>query len=145
MSTQQGFMVTVSRPASDGKAARDFGVWAGKTGGESTRTATDYYPGAMLPAIKLTGVPTTSDVVVRKLEASLSDDDVRTLYEDLKDDTQYSAVIQRLTAADRPTGAPKAYRAIVVGVAPSDVAGDSEDAAELTLTLGIFGVPTVAA
>lgn len=145
MATQQAFSVTLSKAAQGGRAARDYGVFAGKTGGESTRDASDYYPGAMRPPLKSTGTPTTSDVSIRKREADLTDDDMRELYFDLATDTELVCVVQRLSAADRPVGAPRSYRCVVVGVTPSDVDSGSSDTAELTVTLSVFGLPTVAA
>jgi hypothetical protein len=145
MATQAQFSVTLSKRAQLGRPARDYGVWAGKTGGESTRDVTDYYPGAMLPAIKETATPTTSDITIRKRESDLTDADIAELYRDLQSDTEYVSVIQRLSAADRTSGAPRSYRCIVIGIAPSDVDGGSSDAAELTVTLSVFGLPTIAA
>jgi hypothetical protein len=145
MATQAQFSVTLSKTAQNSRAARDYGTWAGKTGGESTRDVTDYYPGAMKPAIKETATPTTSDITVRKREADLTDADIRELYIDLESDAVYACVIQRLSAADHPSGAPRSYRCIVSGIAPNDVGGDSSDIAELEVTLSVFGMPTIAA
>lgn len=137
--TQQAFSVTLS------KTTRDLGVWAGKTGGESTRDSTDYYPGAMRPARKTLATPTTSDIVIRKTEGDLSDVDIAELYHDLTTDAELICVRQRLTAIDRPVGAPKTYRCVVTDVAPADVDSASTDEAELQVTLSVFGLPTLAA
>jgi hypothetical protein len=138
MSTMQNFSATLA------KVGRDYGTWAGKTGGESTREASDYYPGAMRPARKKTGTPTTSDLVIRKDVLDLTDADVRELYADLNSDTEYTCVVQRLKASDQIVGAPHSYRCIILGVTPSDVDSASADAAEWQVTLGVFGLPTVA-
>lgn len=144
MATQQGYQITLSKGAQNGQPARDFGVWAGKTGGESTREVTDYYPGAMQPARKLTGVATTSDIVIRKLEDDLTDDDWRTLYADLNTQNQYTVVTQGLNSADNPRGAPRSYRCLLTGTTPTDIDSGSSDAAEVSLTLSVFGLPTIA-
>jgi hypothetical protein len=68
MSTQSQANVTLS------KTGRDYGTWAGRTGGEVDRNVSDYYPGGMQPAKKLFAVPTTGDVTVRKLLADLTDE-----------------------------------------------------------------------
>jgi hypothetical protein len=99
MSTQKAFSVTLTKPG-----VRDYGVWAGKTGGESTRDVTDYYPGAQRPAIKYTDTPTTSDIVIRKREADLTDAAVRELYADLDSDAEYICVVQRMTAGNGTRG-----------------------------------------
>jgi hypothetical protein len=139
MSTQKAFSVTLTKPG-----VRDYGVWAGKTGGESTRDVTDYYPGAQRPAIKYTDTPTTSDIVIRKREADLTDAAVRELYADLDSDAEYICVVQRMTAGNGNAGAPRSYRGLVVGVTPSDVDAGSADVAEMQVTLAVFGLPTIA-
>jgi hypothetical protein len=139
MATKQAASVTLSKPG------RDYGIWAGQTGGDSTRDTSDYYPGAMRPARKMTGTPTTADLTIRKLEDDLSDTDIRELYRDLNSDTEHTCVVQRLTAADRIIGAPRSYRCIITGVAPSEPDAGSADAAEITVTLAVFGLPTIAA
>lgn len=145
MATQSQFSATLSKAAQGGRPARDYGVWAGKTGGDSTRDVSDYYPGAMRPAVKETATPTTADITVRKRESDLTDSDIAELYRDLESDSLYVCVIQRLTAADRASGSPRSYRCIVVGVAPSDIDSASSDAAEIQVTLSVFGLPTIAA
>jgi hypothetical protein len=107
MATQSQFSVTLSKAAQGGRPARDYGVWAGKTGGESTRDVSEYYPGGMRPAVKETATPTTSDITVRKRESDLTDNDIAELYRDLESDTLYVCVVQRLTAADRASGSPR--------------------------------------
>lgn len=139
MATKQNFSATLSKPG------RDYGVWAGKTGGESTRDSSDYYPGAMRPARKTTGTPTTSDITIRKSAQDLTDADVRELYTDLETDTAYTCVVQRLTSADRIVGAPMSHSCIILGVAPSETDAASADEAEWTVTLGVAGLPTIAA
>jgi hypothetical protein len=139
MSTQKAFSVTLTKPG-----VRDYGVWAGKTGGESTRDVTDYYPGAQRPAIKYTDTPTTSDIVIRKREADLTDAAWRDLYADLDSDAEYVCVVQRMTAGGGNAGAPRSYRGLVVGVTPSDVDAGSADVAEVQVTLAVFGLPTIA-
>lgn len=145
MATQAQFSVTLSKAAQNGRTARDYGVWAGKSGGESTRDVSDYYPGAMQPAVKEMGIPTTSDLTIRKREADLTDTDIAELYADMQSDSQYVCVVQRLTASDRTSGAPRSYRCVVMSVAPSDVDSSSSDAAEIQVTLSVFGLPTIAA
>jgi hypothetical protein len=145
MATQSQFSVTLSKAAQGGRVARDYGVWAGKTGGESTRDVSEYYPGGMRPAVKETATPTTSDITVRKRESDLTDNAIAELYRDLESDTLYVCAVQRLSAADRASGDPRVYRCVVVGVAPSDVDSASSDAAEIQVTLSVFGLPTIAA
>jgi hypothetical protein len=145
MATQGQFSVTLSKAAQNGRTARDYGVWAGKTGGESTREVSDYYPGAMKPAVKELGTVTTSDLTIRKRESDLTDADVAELYADMESDAVYTCVVQRLSAATRTSGNPRTYRCVIMGVAPSDVDGSSSDAAELQVTLSVFGLPTIAA
>lgn len=143
--SQSGFSVTLSKAAQAGRSARDYGVWAGKTGGESTAEVSEYYPGAMQPAIKEKSTPTTSDLSIRKREQDLTDADVAELYVDLAGDIELTCVVQRMTAADRTSGAPRSYRCTVSGVAPSDTDASSGDAAEISVTLSVFGLPTIAA
>jgi hypothetical protein len=138
MSTQQGFSVTLS------KQGRDFGVWAGKSGGEVDRDVSDYYPGGMRPAVKLMGTSTTGDLTLRKLLADLSDDDVRSLLSDQQSDTQYTATQQRLTASDKAAGRPLSHRCVIKGVTYPDSDSSSSDAAEIQVVLSVFGVPTIA-
>jgi hypothetical protein len=139
MATQKAYSVTLSKPG------RDFGVWAGKTGGDSTRDTTDWYPGAMAPPIKLSDTPTTADLVVRRLERDLTDDDMRELYRDLESDQTYTVVVQRLRGRNSIFGAPMTYRCLIIGIAPSDTDAASADAATISVTLGVAGVPTVTA
>jgi hypothetical protein len=138
MSTQQGFSVTVS------KQGRDFGVFAGKTGGEVDRDVTEYYPGGMLPARKLLGVSTTGDLTVRKLVADLSDDDVRVLFSDQQQPTEYTVTQQRLTASDRAAGRPLSQRGVIKGVTYPDHDSSSSDAAEIQIVFSMIGVPQIA-
>lgn len=144
--SQANFSVTLSKVAQNGRASRDYGIWAGKTGGESTAEVSDYYPGAMQPAIKEKATPTTSDLTIRKREEDLTDADVAELYVDLASpDTILTCVVQRMTAADRTQGAPRSYRCVVMGVTPPDTDSSSGDTAELSVTLSVFGLPTIAA
>jgi hypothetical protein len=139
MSTTSNFSVTLSKPG------RSFGVWAGRTGGEVDRDVDDYFPGAMLPARKLVGTPTTGDVTVRKLIADLTDDDLRVLLADQQNDTIYTIVTQRLTSADRTVGGPWSQQGVVKTVTPPDAdSGGGTDAAELSVVLSMIGTPTVA-
>lgn len=138
MSTQAQANVTLS------KTGRDYGVWAGRTGGEVDRDVSDYYPGGMRPARKLFGTPTTGDVTVRKLLADLTDDDVRALLTDQNTDTEYRATQQRLNAADSPRGASFAWRANIKTVTLPEFDAGSSDPAEITVVLSIIGTPTVA-
>jgi hypothetical protein len=130
MATTRNYSVTLR------KAGMDLGIWAEKSGGAVTREITDFYPGAMLPARKLTGVATTADLVVRKLEADLTDAQLRALYADVE---------QRLTAADRPSGAARGYRGVISGITEPDTAGGAgTDPAMIEITLAVVGKPTVA-
>lgn len=138
MSTQAQANVTLS------KTGRDYGVWAGRTGGEVDRDVSDYYPGGMRPARKLFGTPTTGDVTVRKLLADLTDDDVRALLADQQTDTEYRGTQQRLNAADSPRGASFAWRGNVKTVTIPEHDAGSSDPAEITVVLSIIGTPTVA-
>jgi hypothetical protein len=138
MSTQSQANVTLS------KTGRDDGTWAGRTGGEVDRNVSDYYPGGMQPAKKLFAVPTTGDVTVRKLLADLTDDDVRALLADQNTDTVYSAVQQRLNAANSPKGASFAWKGNVKTVTLPEHDSSSSDAAEITVVLSIIGTPTSA-
>lgn len=139
MSTTQQFNVTLA------KQGRDFGVWAGRTGGEVDRDVTDYYPGGMRPARKLFGTPTTGDVTVRKLLADLTDDQVRVLLQDQgREDQVYSVTQQRLNAADSPRGAAWGWSGFVKTVTPPDADSGSSDAAEISVVLAVVGTPTIA-
>jgi hypothetical protein len=139
MATTRNYSVTLR------KAGMDLGIWAEKSGGAVTREITDFYPGAMLPARKLTGVATTADLVVRKLEADLTDAQLRALYADVDTDTEYTGVVQRLTAADRPSGAARGYRGVISGITEPDTAGGAgTDPAMIEITLAVVGKPTVA-
>jgi hypothetical protein len=138
MSTQSQANVTLS------KTGRDYGVWAGRTGGEVDRDVSDYYPGGMRPARKMFATPTTGDVTIRKLLADLTDDDVRALLTDQQTDVEYRATQQRLNAADSPRGASFAWRGNVKTVTLPEMDGGSSDPAEITVVLSIIGTPTVA-
>jgi hypothetical protein len=99
----------------------------------------------MLPARKLHGVATTSDLTVQKLEADLSDDQVRALYADMESDAIYTVVVQRLSGRDRVNGAPRSYRCTLMTVTPPDTSSSSADSAMIGVTLSVIGVPTLAA
>jgi hypothetical protein len=102
----------------------------------------------MRPARKNSGTPTTSDITIRKAVEDLTDEDLRQLYEvDLTSDTSaatHTCVVQRLKGADQIVGAARSYACCVTGISESETDAASADAAEVTLTLSVFGLPTVA-
>lgn len=138
MSTAQQFLVTFAKPG------RDFGTWAGGTGGAADRNVSDYYPGGMQPARKLVGPPTTGDFTIRKLVADLTDDDVAVLFADQQTEAVYTATQQRLTAADRAAGRPISRRGIIKTVTYPPADASSANAAELEVVMSIIGTPSVA-
>lgn len=139
MSTTQNRSVTLS------KTGMDFGIWAEKTGGGVDRDVSEFYPGGMQPARKLPGTSTTGDVTIRKLDADLTDAMIRELYADQKTLTEYTVTVQRLTAADKTSGAGRGYRGIVKSVNEPDAAsGAGADPALIEVVLSVSGTPTIA-
>lgn len=121
----------------------DTGVWDGKTGGKLTIDDLKYRPGGTDFPLNLGGVPSVDDLTLTKLYPDDAHEQLALFRLAARQATDCIAGVQQLGADRAPWGPLETWRAKINGVEEAEADSNANDAAIITLGLGIIGFPNV--